>query len=216
MKALVKTLVLKPEYLEDDRVKILLYKVSDEEWDSHIFRGSTNLLDKMLAYANNRVIMKSTTLKDLEGYIFSEVEVTGLKASRGEGVVKNVETILYPRPQPLQRIVFLKKEDSMLKPVHEVKLDGEYWVYDSAIIVKNLEYDAILIETLEDKRIVLREEIIIPTRKKIGETTKSLKKKRRKRKTRKKKKTSAKKKKSRRKRSKRKKKGRKKSRRRRR
>jgi len=186
IKAIVKTRVLKPTLYSDEHVDIVLYEIVDEEWDTHVFRASSNLIDKMLAYANNKIVLKQSMSGMIDGYIFSEVEATGFKTVRGEGLVKNIETILYPIPQPLRRIAFLKKIDGELKQVHEIKPPGEYWIYETTLVTKDLDYDAILIETSEDRRIVLREEIIIPHIKTTSEEVG--KKRRKKRKSRRKKK----------------------------
>jgi len=183
IKAIVKTRVLKPTLYSDEHVDILLYEIVDDEWDTHVFRASNDLIDKMLAYANNKIVLKQSMSGMIDGYIFSEVEATGFKTVRGEGLVKNVETILYPIPQPLRRIAFLKKTDGELKQVHEIKPPGEYWIYETMLVTKDLDYDAILIETSEDRRIVLREEIIIPHIKTTNEE--AGKKRRRKRKSKK-------------------------------
>ena len=105
---------------------------------------------------------------------------------RCEGEVLGPSTILYPMPKPIRHIMFLKKEGEELKPVYKIEFPGETWIYDSIVYVEQLDFDALLVETSEDKRIVLKDELNLPTRSKLVEAEKKVKRRKRRRKTRKK------------------------------
>ncbi len=167
----------------------MVYEIEREDWSEHSIRSKTNVLDKMLIHAQNIVSMLDSSGELKDKYVVVEVELPGLKAMRCEGKVSGSSTILYPIPSPITRMVFLKKENEELKPVYTIEFKGEKWVYDSIIYDKDLEYDAILVETPEDKRLVLKEELITPTRSKLVEEKRKKTRKRRRKKKKSKKKS---------------------------
>ncbi len=192
MKVIAKTKFFKPVTVRDDKVELLLYVIEDEKWIEHTFRSSkTSNLEKMLIYAQNLLSITQSTTNVKNKYVVVEVESPGLKALRVEGTVSNVHAILFPVPQPVKTIAFFKKEDGELREVHRINFNKEYWIYDSAIYVKDLEYDSILIETIEDKRIVFKDEIMVPIRSKVigKKERKKIRRKKKKRRTRKSEKT---------------------------
>ncbi len=164
----------------DDRIKLVLLEREEGEWTEETKRRSKHLLDRLLAYANNVVIMSQVR----EGYVFGEAEIPGLKAFVGEGGFRGAETLLLPLPQPVTRITLYKKgETDTAVKVHEYMPPGEMWGYETKIEVDPaLEYDLIVVETPEGPRPLFRHELKIPTRK----TQAKKKKKKRRRKTRRK------------------------------
>jgi len=182
LKTIVKTKLLRPKRYSDNKVEVMVYEIEHEDWSEHNIRSKTSVLDKMLTHAQNIVSMLDSSGELKDKYVVVEVELPGLKAMRCEGKVSESSTILYPIPSPITRMVFLKKENEELKPVYTVEFKGENWVYDSIIYDKDLEYDAILVETPEDKRLVLKEELITPTRSKLVEEKRKKTRKRRRKK----------------------------------
>ena len=178
MKAIVKKRILVPQIRKSGNIEVMLYKIENEKWNEYVMRSKTNILDKMLIHAQNIIWMSETDTELKDKYVIVEVELPGLRAMRCEGRVSNTSTILYPIPQPVTRIVFLKKESEELKPIHFLDFTGENWIYDSVVYGYELEYDAILVETPENKRIVLKEELLIPSKSKLVEKKTRKKKKR--------------------------------------
>ncbi|OYT40524.1 MAG: hypothetical protein B6U89_01885 [Desulfurococcales archaeon ex4484_58] len=199
MKAIVKTRIYKPQIVEDDVLRLIVYRIEDEKWEARDFRKSPNLIDKMLAYATN-VVTLNTGSGFKNGYVYVEVETPGLRVFKGEGRLSSVDTILYPNPQPLNKVVLLRRVNEELKPVHELRVKSEYWIYDTVIeLKKNIEYDALLIVTSEDARIIFRDELKLPVFRSVEKRRR--RKKRRARRKRKKKTKTTKKKKTRKKKS---------------
>lgn len=162
MKIIIKTRFFKPVKIEDKGINILVYELVDEKWSENIVKTQKNLLDKLLFMAQNTlsIIESSGELRDK--YVYVEVEYPGLKASRGDGGVKDTEVIVFPTPQPLKTIIFFKKENNELKEIYRIDFKQEKWIFESVIKSSDLDYDAILVESIDSKRIILREELLVP------------------------------------------------------
>lgn len=173
----MKTKILRPVRIGDDKVEIIVFNEEEKSWEKHRIRSSKNILDRMMAMANNMVIMN---LQD-NAYVFSEVEAPGLRTIVGEGMVEGVETVLSPKPSLLLSVEFGKKVDDHVEIIHKIKPEPNTWVYEGSIINKNIDYDLIILKTIDGPRIVLSDELHIPQRKSSREK-KTKKKKRRKRK----------------------------------
>lgn len=170
--------VLEPQSIGSEKVSVVAYKIVNEEWEKEKLKGKLST-DKLLAYAQN-IIQRIQNNIESSRFVLVEVEAMGAKAVRGEGGLSNAQTLISPIPQPLKRIILLKKSDSRLVPVGELDINGEYWVYDSVISATNYDFDAILIETKDYVRILLREELELPKRVKvISEKRRKKRKKRR-------------------------------------
>jgi len=185
---------LRPILQHSDYADITLHTIESEDWRIEDIHVTENVLDKMLVDAQNIITTLEARglLDDKLGLV--EIETTGLKVTRCDGRGVDAKTLLYPIPKPVRRIVFLKKKNEHLEPVHSVDLTGELWVYDSVLNIKNSDFDAILVETIDDKRVVLKDELtssiqtvkpIVKTKRRKGKTrrkkSKTRKKKGRKR-----------------------------------
>jgi len=163
LKFFIKVKSLKPILQYSDYADITLYTIESEDWRIEEIHVSGSVLDKMLVDAQNIITILDTRglLNDKLGLV--EIETTGLKVTRCDGRGVDAKTLLYPIPKPVRRIVFLKKKGELLEPVHSVDLTGELWVYDSVLNIKNSDFDAILVETIDDKRVVLKHELSTST-----------------------------------------------------
>lgn len=162
MKIIVKTKFFKPIVFSDNNFNILLYELIDEKWFENTIRSRRELLDELLAVAQNTISLIESSGELRDKYVYVEVEYPGLKASRGDGRVENVETIVFPIPMPLKTIVFYKRSNGELIEVNRIDFKQEKWIYDSFIKSTEVDFDAILVESIENKRIILREELILP------------------------------------------------------
>ncbi|MEM1675916.1 MAG: hypothetical protein QXX35_03470 [Desulfurococcaceae archaeon] len=162
MKIIVKTKFFKPIVFSDNNFNILLYELIDEKWFENTIRSRRELLDELLAVAQNTISLIESSGELRDKYVYVEVEYPGLKASRGDGRVENVETIVFPIPMPLKTIVFYKRSNGELIEVNRIDFKQEKWIYDSFIKSSEVDFDAILVESIENKRIILREELILP------------------------------------------------------
>ena len=190
VKVLAKTVYYEPRKIGNDAVRITLLERIEAEWSEHNLRKHEKLIDRMLVLAHNNVIRHMSSVGGENKYIFSEVEAPGLRAIVGDGQIKDTETLLFLKPEPITRIVVLKKnkETDMLEKILELNISKELWCYETKLeFLKNMEWDAILVESPERKRIILREETKLPLREKIVQE--SIKPKSRKRTKAKKKKT---------------------------
>lgn len=188
LKTIVKTRFFKPVSIENNGVNILVYELVDEKWSTSNIKSRENLLDKLLVIAQNTLSTLESSGELRDKYVFVEVEYPGLRASRGDGRVEGSEVIVFPIPQPLKTIVFLKKEGNELVEVNKIVFKQEKWIYDSIIRISNMDYDALLVESIENKRIILREELLSP-KIYITKGTEKRKRKRKKLKKRRRKKT---------------------------
>jgi len=178
----LKLRALKPSKREFEGLQLIAYSIESEIWEEREAPSEGDLLSSMLTLAQNAVSKQApvTLQREGEGYVCAEVEYPGLRAVRCEGSAPSALTILYPIPKPVKRVVLLKKEGEVLKPVKTISFEAETWVYDTAIASRGLDFDALLIETSEDKRLVLKEELEIPVRSKFAElVAKPVKKRRR-------------------------------------
>jgi len=162
LKIIVKTKFFKPIVFSDNNFNILLYELIDEKWFENTIRSRRELLDELLAVAQNTISLIESSGELRDKYVYVEVEYPGLKASRGDGRVENVETIVFPIPMPLKTIVFYKRSNGELIEVNRIDFKQEKWIYDSFIKSTEVDFDAILVESIENKRVILREELILP------------------------------------------------------
>ncbi|ACL11128.1 hypothetical protein DKAM_0802 [Desulfurococcus amylolyticus 1221n] len=182
LKLVVKSFELCPFEEESDTVKVRLYTRGDRHWSEAEEpglnvkeQGNEGLLEKMLEMAGNQLTMWMTSEKDSGCYRFIDVEAPGASITLGEGAVKDVETILTPKPSPLMRIRIVKVEEpEKYRVIHEFKPSKESIIYDGFINIKNpdLQYDLILIDTTDDTRILLPHELILSPLKLSSESTK--------------------------------------------
>ncbi len=161
VKALVRTTLLEPKIIGDDKVQLILLERKEGEWSEHRLKMSENIIDRMITLANNYVIMNMRE----NAYVFAEVEVPGLRAFIGEGEVPGVETFLTVMPEPILKIVFYKVDGEEVKPLHVIEPKGDLWGYESKIYVEpSLEYDLIIVETPSTIRAILPDELKFPQR----------------------------------------------------
>jgi len=178
LEVLVKTKIYKPKKIADDKVEILGLDEEELSWEKHTIRSTRNIMDRMLAMANNVVLMN---YRD-NVYVFAEVEAPGLRAVVGEGSIPGVETTLSPRPIEVTEILFAKKKNEEIEIVHKIVPEHDTWIYEGSVNSIDLDYDLIILKSVDMTRVLLREELHLPLRK-------SIEKKRKTRRKRKKKKT---------------------------
>ncbi|MEM4620367.1 MAG: hypothetical protein QW607_09145, partial [Desulfurococcaceae archaeon] len=128
MKIIVKTKFFKPIVFSDNNFNILLYELIDEKWFENTIRSRRELLDELLAVAQNTISLIESSGELRDKYVYVEVEYPGLKASRGDGRVENVETIVFPIPMPLKTIVFYKRSNGELIEVNRIDFKQEKWI----------------------------------------------------------------------------------------
>ncbi len=188
MRVLIKVTKYKPVLAGDDKVRLYLLEREELGWREENKKRSKHVLDRLLAYANNEVLMNLSG----EGYVFAEAEVPGMKAFVGEGGFKGAETIILPLPQPVNKIRLMKTgEGERAETLHEYTPPGELWGYESSISVDpSIGYDLVIIDTPEGPRPIFPDELKIPARKTTTEKrARRTRRSRRVKKTRKKRKT---------------------------
>ena len=161
MEVLVRTKNYKPKKMADDKVEILALSEEELSWEKHTIRSTKNVLDRMLAMAN-------------------KVEAPGLRAVVGEGSVPGVETILSPRPIEVTEILFAKKKDDNVEIVHKIVPEHDTWVYEGSINAMDLDFDLIILKSIDMTRVVFKEELHLPIRKSTEKKRKARRKRKRK------------------------------------
>jgi len=174
----VKTKIYKPKKITDDKVEILSLDEEELSWEKHTIRSTKNIMDRMLAMANNVVLMN---YRD-NVYVFAEVEAPGLRAVIGEGSVPGIETILSPRPIEVTEILFAKKKNDEVEIIHKIVPEHDTWIYEGSVNVTDLDFDIIILKSVNMTRVVLKEELHLPLRKSVEKKTKSRKRRKRKKK----------------------------------
>ncbi len=174
----MKTKIYKPKKIGDDKVEILGLDEEELSWEKHTIRSTKNIMDRMLAMANNVVLMN---YRD-NVYVFAEVEAPGLRAVVGEGSIPGVETTLSPRPIEVTEILFAKKKNEEVEIVHKIVPEHDTWIYEGSVNSIDLDYDIIILKSVNMTRVLLREELHLPLRKK-GEKKRKTKRRRKKKKT---------------------------------
>ncbi len=172
----MRTKIYKPKKIADDKVEILGLDEEEISWEKHTIRSTKNIMDRMLAMANNVVLMN---YRD-NVYVFAEVEAPGLRAVVGEGSVPGIETTLSPRPIEVTEILFAKKKNDEVEIVHKIVPEHDTWIYEGSVNAIDLDYDMIILKSVDMTRVVLKEELHLPLRKSVEKKTKSRKKRKRK------------------------------------
>ncbi|MCD6300709.1 MAG: hypothetical protein J7L82_01405, partial [Staphylothermus sp.] len=108
------------------------------------------------------------------------VEAPGLRAVVGEGSVPGVETILSPRPIEVTEILFAKKKDDNVEIVHKIVPEHDTWVYEGSINAMDLDFDLIILKSIDMTRVVFKEELHLPIRKSTEKKRKARRKRKRK------------------------------------
>ena len=175
VKVLAKTVYYEPRKIGTDKIRLTLLERIEAEWSEHNLRKHEKLIDRMLVLAHNNVVRHLSSVGADNKYVFSEVEAPGLRAIVGEGQIKDAETLLFLKPEPVTRVVVLRrnKETGMLEKITEINVSKELWGYETKIeLPEDMEWDALLVESPERKRLILKEEIKLPLREKIVEPVK--------------------------------------------
>lgn len=154
---MVKIAALKPYLYVDNVIEALIYRFEDLKWSKETVRSGLSI-ETIYTEAHNTLMKTIQEIGLDEGYLFVEVEGIGLKAFRIEGEAKGVLKILYPFPQPLNRIVIYKMTGGEYAKIHEATFSSEYWVYDGYINVKDMEWDLVVIESSLYRRAISRRE----------------------------------------------------------
>lgn len=170
-KLMVKKMRLIPRDFEEGGVKLRVYDASEERWEALELklRDSSELMNRMIEVAGNEVVMEHPSGE----YVYVTVEAPGLSVTIGEGEVQEALTLISPRPSSLRRVKLMKADESgNLRAVKEIKPPGEVLVYDGYLwIPQDVSYDLVLVETVDDVRVLFPHELILPQIK-IGEAKK--------------------------------------------
>lgn len=158
----VKRIYLRPEEISAGGLKATLYSVEEDEWSLvEVDEMGENMLNKMMEIAGNEL----ARIRPRDHYAFVTVESPGLSVIIGEGLVEGSRTILSPKPSPLKSIKLIRVvgEEGKYEVVAEIKPEGEKYVYDGLIeLPPDISYDLILVETSEDRRIIMPSELLLP------------------------------------------------------
>lgn len=170
-KLIVKKMRLVSRDFEEEGVKLRVYDASEERWEALELklRDSSELMNRMIEVAGNEIVREHPSGE----YVYVTVEAPGLSVTIGEGEVQEALTLISPRPSSLRRVKLLKADGSgSLRVVKEIKPPGEVLVYDGYLWVpQDISYDLVLVETVDDARVLFPHELILPQIK-IGETKK--------------------------------------------
>lgn len=179
-KVFARTIIFKPATYSADGVEFTVYEGEEVSWREIEIDAPDRdkLVDEMVVEASSLAYQSRID----EGYSFVQLELPGVEVVEGEGDYSRAETIFYPVPVPINKIVFYKSSGDKAVPVREIVVEKGKYVYDGYIVVKDIDFDLIEIHTSNGTRILFKEELKIPavTRATGVEAVKKTRKRRRK------------------------------------
>jgi len=189
-KVFARLMLLKPVKIEKDGITLTLYESEEISWRE--IEVDEDDRDKLV----NKMVNEASSLayqnKINEGYSFALLEIPGIEVVEGEGKYSSAETIFYPKPSEIQKIVLYKVNGDKVLPVKEIRIEGGKYIYDGSFNT-DIDFDLIEITTSDGVRIMLKEDLKLSVVTKAGagkskETKTRTRRRRRKSRTRKKKK----------------------------
>jgi len=158
-------------------IRLEALRVGREIWNP-IEAGNVKItIDDLVEIAAENLVK----YRDSEKTLLVTVETPGLRVIHGGNPVKKASTVLSPKPSYLRRILFIKCRDSVnCDVIYEFKPKIQLVVYEGSIeLLKNIDYDFIILECEDYKRVLFPYELSIPA---IKDQAKKPRKKRRKQK----------------------------------
>lgn len=177
-------MLLRPVKIEKDGVTLTLYESEELSWRE--IEVDEDDRDKLVNKMVNEASGLAYQNKINEGYSFALLEIPGIEVVEGEGKYSNAETIFYPKPSEIQKIVLYKVNGDKVLPIKEIKIEGGKYIYDGSLDT-NIDFDLIEITTSDGTRIMFKEDLKLPavTKASIGKSKEVETKTRRRRKRRK-------------------------------
>ncbi len=178
-KVFARTIVFKPMAYKSNGVELTIYDGEEVSWREIEINETDRdkLIDKMVIEASTMAYQNKID----EGYSFVCMEIPGIEVIEGEGDYSRAETVFYPKPVQAHKIVFYKSDGGKAVPVKEIVIERGKYIYDGYITVDSLDFDLIEIHTSNGTRMLLKEELKIPSLSKVAIATETQKKAKRKR-----------------------------------
>lgn len=159
MQIAVKLIKLTPDKLEDDVLIISAYKVSEERWELREVNKEGRGVDSLLEVASEYIVKERSS----ESLLLVEVEGLGLKVLIGETLLTRGGTIISQKPSYLRRVLLFKCNGTgRCSPKHEFSPRTQVIVYDGELVVKDTDFDFLVVECEDTSRIVLPHELVLP------------------------------------------------------
>ncbi|MFZ8783315.1 MAG: hypothetical protein ACO2OR_04960 [Desulfurococcaceae archaeon] len=177
MKVISRIELLEPVLESSGSIRVKVLRVAKELW-SPLEAGSAKItIDNLVEVAAENVVKHRSP----EKLVLASVEAPGLKVILGENLLKGALTVLSPKPSYLKRILFVKCESSeKCSIVYEFRPSSQVLVYEGLIEVsQSINYDFIILECEDYKRIMLPHELMLPPVKSEVEKTKKARRRRR-------------------------------------
>jgi hypothetical protein len=169
--------LLEQVFESDSHVRIGALRIDKELWNICEVNATRITIDELVEVAAENIIKHRTSGKVL----LVTAEIPGLRVILGENALKNVSTIISPKPSYLRKLLFVKcKGSEKCIVVYEFKPRSQVLVYEGAIeLLKNIDYDFIILECEDYKRVILRHELTLPVIKNNVKTGRRKRKKQR-------------------------------------
>lgn len=159
MQVAVKLIKLIPVKIEDNALSLSAYRVSEERWELHDVSGEGRGVDSLLEVASEYLVRERSN----EALVLVEVEGLGLKVLIGETLLSRGGTIISQKPSYLRRILVFKCDQTgKCSPKYEFSPKTQVVVYDGELVVKDLDFDFLVLECEDAQRIILPHELVLP------------------------------------------------------
>ncbi len=169
--------LLEQVFESDSCVRVGALRIVEELWSIHEVNAARITINELVEVGAENIIKYRTSGKVL----LVTAEIPGLRVVLGENTLKNTSTIISPKPSYLRRLLFVKCRGSVkCEVVYEFKPRSQVLVYEGSIeLLKSIDYDFIILECEDYRRVILRHELTLPVIKNAIKTNRRKKKKQR-------------------------------------
>jgi hypothetical protein len=176
MRVISKIELLEQVTESDTTVRLEALRVDREMWNPIEVEGGRATLEDLVEIAAENIVKYRAGDKVL----LVSVEAPGLRVILGDNSLKKTSTVLSPKPSYLRRVLFVKcREGGNCGVIYEFRPSSQLVVYEGSIeLLKNIDYDFIVLECDDYKRILLTHELSMSV---VKSEVKKTRKKRRKR-----------------------------------
>jgi hypothetical protein len=141
-------------------IRLEALRVDKELWSPIEAMSSKVTVEDLLETAAENIVKYRVS----EKVLLVSVETPGLRVILGDNSLKKTSTILSPKPSYLRRVLFVKCRDGgNCGVIYEFRPSRQLVVYEGAIeLLKSIDYDFIILECDDYKRILFPHELSMP------------------------------------------------------
>ena len=158
MQIILKVELLEPVLESDSNVRLGALRINKELWNPIEADSAKVAVDSLLEIAAENIVKHRSADK----LVLVSVEAPGLRVVLGENLLRGSSTVLSPKPSYLRRVLFVKYKNGKCEVVHEFRPKSQLLVYEGSIeLIQNIDYDFIIFECEDYKRVLLPHELLL-------------------------------------------------------